>query len=179
MERLRRDLLARAQPLTVLLDLELPLLRPGRFLRGAPGLRQTRRALHALIGDAAAAGHRIVTAEYPARGRAARAFLDAVGVAAPADLPHTKLLMAYSSLIPTETLRRRTRAAVAELSRRWPGRVHAALGTLAHGALGWEPTLDPAGLARDLAFYREAGLAAVALFRAGGLTEEHHFAAVR
>lgn len=171
LERLDAELSAGAAPGTVLLDLELPLVRPGRFLRGARGLRGGARRVAALIAAAAARGQRVVCAEYPARGGVTRAVLARAGALAPEDVPHTKLVMAYASLIPTATLRRRVRATVLALARRWPGRVHVALGTVGAGALGREPTLSPEGLARELAAYAE--LPAAAVFRLGGLTDAH------
>ena len=66
-------------------------------------------------------------------------------------------------------LRRRARAGVAELARRYPRRVGVGLGTIARGALGHEPILSPEDLARDLEYFAAREVVNATVFRLGGI----------
>jgi hypothetical protein len=172
LERLRLTLIG-APPLTVLLDLELPWVRPHRLALGLLGFRRGRRAVRRLIDEASLAGHRVVTAEYPPAGPLTARAWELLGVAYPGAAPHLRLPMCYSSLIPTRALRRRLRAGVVGLARRHPGRVGVGLGTIGRGALQREPLLSPQGLARDLERFADTGVVNATVFRLGGLDERY------
>jgi hypothetical protein len=162
-----------ASPLRVLLDLELPLIRPARFLRGLPGFRRRRRTVQGLFERLTAAGHRVATAEYPLYGLPlGSAFMRSAGIAYPGAPPHLRLPMYYSSMIPTRGLRRRVRRGIEVLARRHPGEVGVGLGTIAQGVLRHERMLSAAGLDRDLAWAANAGVANATIFRLGGLDDD-------
>ncbi|MGE0713107.1 MAG: hypothetical protein AB7N76_35310 [Planctomycetota bacterium] len=159
-----------AAPGAALLDLELPLVRPLRFLAGAPGFARNKERLRALFAAAGARGLSLATAEYPALGPGSARLLGALGVRYPGE--HLRLPMCYRSLLPGP-LRRRMWAQVAREAAAAPGRVGVGLGTIARGALQREPILPPAQLAEDLSFFAAAGAATATIFRLGGLDDAY------
>ncbi len=145
----------------ILIDAELPFVRPRRFIIGLPQQRRARKALRKLHD--ASNRHDTVFATYPVMpGWAKRLF----GV----PTPGTPLFMHYTSMMPAWLAR------VSERSLRRRKRKDAiviGLGTLSPGVFGKEPTLPPERLSHDLDFCRGIGCRRVVLYRLGGLTSAH------
>lgn len=166
-EALYAELASHTEPLTVLLDLELPLLRPGLFVRNAPSFFRAKRLIRKLL-ELQNASLTFHTAEYPFTGTVLYPVASALGIAySEQRFKHHRILMWYSSMIPAvlrplrHTLRIRR------------GRSIIGLGTIATGVFGNEPILTPKDLENDLQFFKNIGVSRVTIFRLGGLSEEY------
>ncbi len=160
-ETLRAELAQHSGPLSILLDLELPLLRPVLFLRNARTFFRTKRLIRALLERTdAIVAH---TAEYPWTASFLHPIARFLGIAySEQRFRHQRILMWYSSMIPP-VLRPLMRFIC--FHKKIVG-----LGTIATGVFGNEPRLSPEQLDRDIAFFRDMGITQAVIFRLGGLS---------
>lgn len=172
LETLHRELKERDRSvcLKVLVDLELPMLRKGLFLRNALFFWKNKKIIRKLFAESTRLNIEILTAEYPIPGRAFQTFLELLGVSYPMNrYPHKKIVMYYTSMISSGRYLDRVREYVRKRSGELGKNFQVGLGTLAVGIFGNEPILEPEGLDRDLRFCQETGIDTVVLFRLGGL----------
>ncbi len=165
LERLSGEL-ERERPLKVLLDLELPLLRPWRFLhvRGFPA---NRKRIAALLGGTR---HQVLAAEYPQPWGFLEGLSGLLGLSGAG--AHGRIPMHYTSFMPG-WLRRRCERYLQGLAQSLGPRLQVGLGTIAKGVPAFGPLLTPAKLDRDLAFCRRIGVGTAVIYRLGGLNGEY------
>jgi hypothetical protein len=154
----------------VMLDLELPLLRPGAFVRYGHQFRRNQRRIKHLMQGLAAAGVEVLTAEYPAPSRSLWWMLEKAGISFSfAEVPHRKIVMYYTSILRSPWLLRQVQKQLERLAEEWGERLCVGIGCLETGIFGNEPILTPQELERDLRFVRSLGIEEAVLFRLGGL----------
>jgi hypothetical protein len=166
LERMLRDA---EEPLTVLLDLELPIWDRSkmlRLLRQPSARRRAARALDRLFATALAF-HSVWTAEYPPL---LPAWLTQPLRLELRTLTVTRVYMLYSSLLPRWWRPLLVRRVAGRLTERG-GAI--GVGALATGIAGNEPILSPERLSRDLAEAAQLGAASIVAYRLGGLTPAH------
>jgi len=157
----------------ILFDQELPVIRKNLFIRNAHYFFKNTRKIQQLYGEFARKKTKIFTAEYPATGPISQFVLRCLGVAFdPEKLDHTKIIMFYSSMIPS-SLQAGMRRQLRSLSRKYGKRVQIGLGTIQTGVFGDEPILSPEHLEKDLEFARAAGFDTAVIFRLGGLNDSN------
>jgi hypothetical protein len=178
----RREALARTinelkgnkKELTVMWDAELPFMRPHLFITQLPGFFAKRRLIRDFIKNSQKYKIKIVTSEYAAPRHIGETFLRILGVKfGIKEYKHKKIIMFYSSMFKTKTLKRFITLYVRREKKRYGERVSVALGTIDIGILGDEPILSPQQLDRDLALMKKIGIEEVVIFRLGGLNEEY------
>jgi hypothetical protein len=176
LKTLAQELAERKSNLKVLLDLELPLLKPSLFFMNLFSFCRNRRIIREIL--LLSRGHylQFSTAEYPFVAGAGWWVLRTLGVSyKPQEYGHQRIVMFYSSMI------RRLFLPLGIDARNWFKRslrkqfrrgqsAAIGLGTIAIGILGNEPILPPQDLENDLAFCREIGAKRIVIFRLGGLT---------
>lgn len=162
LEGLYRDL-ENSSPMDVLIDLELPLLRPALFLKNVPHFLENKRLIRKILG----LGHRFLAAVYPATGILSESILRALGIWHPQT---ESCVMYYTSMIQKPAIIRWMQSAIRR--RALLGHRTVGLGCLAPGIFGTEPVITTEGLKRDMDFLTEAGVKRAILFRLGGLDSE-------
>ncbi len=81
--------------------------------------------------------------------------------------------MFYSSIIKHTSVQNNIKKDIIKISRHLGDNLQVALGTIAKGIIGNEPTLSPKDLDKDLAYFKKQGIETAAIFRLGGLNEEY------
>jgi len=158
--------------LHLLMDLELPLLRPSLFTRNIFSFRKNRRIIGEIFTAALARGHTVATAEYPFSGRVMTRILRFLGVTFPLEThPHVKILMYYSSMYRWPRLQRYLKKQISAKSGLYGSSLQVGLGTIDTGIFGKEPILPPEGLDADLRFLAESGVSTAIIFRLSGMDE--------
>jgi len=159
-------------PLHLLLDLELPLLRPSLFIRNLFSFRRNKKIIRELFAAAVARGHTVATAEYPFSGRVITRILRLLGVTFPLEThPHVKILMYYSSMYRWPRLQRYLKKRIRTKAKHYGSSLQVGLGTIDTGIFGTEPILPPEGLDADLRFLAESGVSTAIIFRLSGMNE--------
>jgi hypothetical protein len=176
---LKEELENRDSELDVLLDLELPLLKPSLFLRNILSFFRNRSVIHELFLLAKDSHIRFSTAEYPTATGIGCIFLKLLGVSYSVKrYGHQRILMFYSSMakkvLPPfdidlrKWFRNRLKREIKKDSS-----IVLGLGTISVGIFGNEPILSPIELQSDLEYCTRLGLDRVVIFRMGGLSEEY------
>lgn len=158
--------------LAVLIDLELPTLRPTLLLRHLAGHRRARALLTEIFQRAPDWNIELATAEYPAFGGLNRRVWERLGISLDRRWPvRRRYIMYYPTLIP-RVFHCAVRRHIGREARAGGDSYALALGPIARGALGNEVLRSPGDLAGDLAFARRCGIEGVGIFRLGGLNPE-------
>lgn len=157
----------------LLLDLELPWIRRSMFRQNFRHFRENKRRIEDFFSQASGLGFPLRTAEYPSVGSMSQGLWESLGISYPCDAyPHSKIVMWYTSLIPSGWLGW-TKRALLKMRRQYGERLQIGLGTIAPGVFGNEPILSPEDLARDLDWLRVHGFQDVVIFRLDGLEEPY------
>jgi hypothetical protein len=170
--------LSETKGVDVLLDLELPLLKPSLFFRNLFAFARNKKLIREILFLENTRKLHFSTAEYPFAFGSFRWFFKLLGVSYDERCKHQCIIMFYSSMakrvLPPLNLDIRPwlRKALVREARRDKS-IAFGLGTLAVGVLGNEPTLSPRELESDLAFCAACGISRAIIFRLGGLTQEH------
>ena len=175
LQRLSNELASyQGNPLRLLLDLELPLLRPYLFTRNIFSFRKNRRIIGEIFTAAVASGHTVATAEYPFSGRVMTRILRFLGVTFPLEThPHVKILMYYSSMYRWPRLQRYLKKQIRAKAKHYGSSLQVGLGTIDTGIFGTEPILTPEGLYADLRFLAESAVSTAIIFRLSGMDERY------
>ncbi|MFW5746786.1 MAG: hypothetical protein ACOCWQ_04535 [Nanoarchaeota archaeon] len=151
----------------VLLDLELPLIRPTRFLAGLNGFFRKRRMIRNLFLQAQRQKIKIYTAEYPPiLGRIGIQVFRHLGISYADNFPHTRIPMMYTSMLSSRSLIQHLRK---HLQRRYYKT--AGLGVTASGIMT-RRAITKEELHDDLTFCVNHAFQEVFIYRLGGLTED-------
>ncbi|MBL8018648.1 MAG: hypothetical protein JNM27_03200 [Leptospirales bacterium] len=158
------DELSSVTGLDVLLDLELPIRRPGLIFQNAHHFFSNRR----LIREILKLSHRFLLAEYPAIGPISQKVLQGLGISYP---EHESCVMYYSSMIQSARIRHWMQKSIRIRARN--GQKTVGLGCLSKGILGTEPIITCEGLTEDIRFLRDAGCTRAVLFQLNGLDQKY------
>jgi hypothetical protein len=145
----------------VLIDLELPLLRPLHFFSQLSSFSRNKAWLSDFVRD-----ERVICAEYPRSLITSSKLLRALGVSFKS--ARQRLVMSYTSMIPLK-LRQHFRAHLVKAIEDDP-HLCVGIGTLGNGVLKREPPLTDQELEADLRFCQTRGVRRVIVFRLGGAT---------
>ncbi|MDB4984013.1 MAG: hypothetical protein JWM20_192 [Patescibacteria group bacterium] len=173
LEGMINDVLSAGEPLTVLVDLELPILAGRRhlFFKNLFSFSNNKKMIRNFLRKASRHGITPVTAQYPAPFGLAESVYRFLGNSYDPVLGHRSSPMYYSSMIADflkpmmhkHLTKQRSQNRNLELS----------LGVIATGVFGNEQILTPQMLSQDLQYATNAGFKTVTLFRLGGLNSEY------
>lgn len=158
------DELARASPMDVLLDLELPIQKPELAFRNAHYFFSNRRMIRKILK----LPHRFLLAEYPAIGWMSQKLLQGLGISYP---EHESCVMYYTSMIRSVRLRNWMQESIRSRAKR--GQKTVGLGCLSKGILGTEPIIENAGLSKDIHFLDSVGCTRAVIFQLNGLDQKY------
>ena len=163
------------EPLTILIDLELPLVKKAYlYFVNIWSVPRNKKILKQFFLDAPTCKLEIVTAEYLTPNNFVKKFFHLLGIMYDTKTyPHRSCAMYYTSMIPKMYF-----ASVTDMIRRTKKEPHSqlelGLGTIATGVMGNEPILSPEKLQHDLGFMRENNFTTATIFRLGGFNQEYH-----
>jgi len=159
-------------PLKVLLDLELPILKPKLFLKNFFSFRRNKRIIKSIFNNKSI-NLDIRTAEYPFGGKFMSFILRIFGVNySIKKYSHKKIMMYYSSMIP-RWMHKGMKKRIVKRHKQLDDNLQIGLGTIAIGILGNEPILKPKNLESDLKFLIENNIKDIVMFRLGGLDKKY------
>ena len=117
-------------------------------------------------------GKKIVTAEYPIKGKFSQWILTFLSVSfSPKRYGNKKIVMYYTSMHKGYSWLLLKQ--IKNLHRKYGKDLHVGLGTIATGILGDEPILKRENLERDLKTMKKIGISEVVIFRLGGLNKKY------
>lgn len=162
------------EPLTILIDLELPLGKHRElYFKNLFSVRQNKKILKNFFMEAPSHNIKIVTAEYPPFFICSRLIYRWLGISFdPLKYHHTQSIMYYTSMFPNRLISLLAKKGVAR-ERKSNNNLELALGTIATGVLGDEPILNPNQLEEDLKSAQALNIETVTIFRLGGLNAEY------
>ena len=173
---LREQLCAhQGEPLKVLFDLELPLLRAHLFLKNLPYFFRNKRMLLEMFEEFDHSSNiRIHTADYPVLFGWMQGLWERLGIAVGWEkFAHSRILMCYSSVLSMSWALKRASQFNAMYAKEWGSRMQVGLGTIATGVFGNERVIPPEELQRELLRCELAQVQEVVIFRLGGLNEDY------
>jgi hypothetical protein len=158
----------------ILLDLELPLLKPRLLIINLFAFRKNKRMIQQFFMDSEKLNIELMTAEYPGFNSMTQNVMEWLGISYNmARYEHKKIIMLYTSVIRNKALQSMIRRHIIRSSKRMNGRLQVGLGTISFGIFGREPILEPEGLCNELAFCKSNGIQSVVIFRLGGLNGKY------
>ncbi len=162
------------EPLTILIDLELPLGKHKElYFKNFFSIWKNKRILKRFFTDALNHNIKIVTAEYPPFFLGATWIYRMLGISLhQKKYGHIQCIMYYTSMSPNKIILNWTAHGVLRV-RRYNPELQLGLGTIATGVMGNEPILSPESLERDLKFMSENEIKTGIVFRLGGLSSEY------
>jgi len=151
----------------VMIDAELPWSQnPILFLTQLPYFFSNRRKLRNIIRK-----HKeVYTAEYFPSSKIAAMSMYFLGLTFKSK-NHSPIKMFYSSMHDVGEFFMKREIKI--MQKRYGKKLCIGLGTLTHGILGFEPTLSPEKLDRDLRICRELEINEVIIFRLGGMNKKY------
>lgn len=161
------------EPLTILIDLELPLVKHKElYFKNFFSFWRNKKILKEFFKEAPIHNIKIVTAEYPP-------FFIGVFIYRLLGISfnvkkykHTQSIMYYTSMISNKFLSKLIRNAVLR-ARKFNPDLQLGLGTIATGVLGDEPILSTPSLKKDIDFMKANNIETGIIFRLGGLNEDY------
>ncbi|MBT4539015.1 hypothetical protein HOI26_00135 [Candidatus Woesearchaeota archaeon] len=152
----------------VMWDAELPFRHPWLFLRLGYFIKNKVRIKKFFKRY----GKKIVTAEYPIKGKFSQWILTFLSVSfSPKRYGNKKIVMYYTSMHKGYSWLLLKQ--IKNLHRKYGKDLHVGLGTIATGILGDEPILKRENLERDLKTMKKIGISEVVIFRLGGLNKKY------
>jgi hypothetical protein len=163
------------EPLIVLIDLELPVIKKsGLYFRNLIHIHNNKKIIKNLFKNSANLNIKIVTAEYPVVNSLFLNFFKKMGVWYDTNkYPHSSCVMYYTSMIPSKFLKM-TKRAILRTKKEINPNLELGLGVIAQGILGNEPILSPEKFNEDLIFMKENGFNIATIFRLGGLDDQYY-----
>lgn len=161
--------------LTILIDLELPLVRnKSLYFRNLFSFFTNKKIIKQFFLEAYKYNISIVTAEYPPLHVFFLRLYRLLGISYDtAVYNHTSCVMYYTSMIPGKNIHKIITTTLVEIKKNFNSNLELGLGTIATGVLGNEPILSLENMARDLGFMKDNGFKTATIFRLGGLTQDY------
>lgn len=163
----------REEKIKVLLDLELPFLRPQYFFSGIFYFKKSKKKILQLIEQSEKMNVEIFTFEYPPNFLIFPFFLEKLGLTyLKAKTDYKRILACYTSsnLI---ILRQFYKFSIIKAVSKSTRKTFVALGLLARGRILFERRITKKGLKKDLEYFLNKGISNFAFFRLGGLNPEY------
>ncbi|HWC57396.1 MAG TPA: hypothetical protein VG621_00370 [Candidatus Paceibacterota bacterium] len=175
LDRLFAEITSKKQEdeLPILVDLELP-RKKSLYFKNLFTITKNKKKIHNFFEEAPNHNVKVYTAEYPALNNLFLRCWRMLGISPPFTLPHTKLIMCYTSM-GEKSLGKKVWSRAKQFEKQFaslhPHRVGFGLGTIATGVSGDEPILSPEALIADLHWAKQTSAKEVFIFRLGGLNE--------
>lgn len=162
------------EPLTILVDLELPLSKHKElYFKNFFSFWKNKKILKKFFKEAPSHNINIVTAEYPPFFIGAYFIYRLLGISFDVKkYNHTQCIMYYTSMISNKFISKLVKIGIARARKLNPD-LQLGLGTIATGVLGNEPILSLNSLEKDLEFAQEQNISTITIFRLGGLNKEY------
>lgn len=176
LKNLFKDLRQNKESLTILIDLELPLLKHRfLFLKNINKFLKNKKMIGNFLKEASSYNLNIVTAEYCPFNSLFLSIYRKLGISFnPIIFKNTICYMYYTSMFPNKYIYRKMTNLLSSLKRNGNKNIELGLGTIAVGVLGNEPNLPPKDLSRDLSFMKENNFETATIFRLSGFNEEYY-----
>lgn len=162
------------EPLTVLVDLELPLFKHRElYFKNFFSFWKNKKILKKFFKEAPLHNINIVTAEYPPFLTGISFIYRLLGISFNVKkYKHTQCIMYYTSMIPNRFISELIKIGIIK-TRKFNPDLHLGLGTIATGVLGNEPILSIESLKEDINFMKINNIETGVIFRLGGLNEDY------
>lgn len=176
LEDLFKDLKQNKEPLTLLIDLELPLVKHRfLFLKNISYFSRNKKIIGNFLKEASFHNLNIVTAEYCPFNSLFLSIYRKLGISFdPAIFKNNICYMYYTSMFPNKYIYRKMTNLLSSLKKNGNRNIELGLGAIATGVLGNEPNLPPEDLSRDLSFMKENNFETATIFRLGGFNKEYY-----
>jgi len=174
-EKVIKDLSERkekSKKLKILLDLELPFLRPQYFIAGLFHFAKSKRLIAELIEKADDINVEIFSFEYHPHIFIFPKLLEILGLTfLELNCDYKRIVSAYTSLIPPG-LRQLMKRSVLHAWKKRKREMFVAVGVFAPGRTGIERKISVRGIEKDIEYFLEKGINKFAFFRLGGLNQK-------
>lgn len=162
------------EPLTILVDLELPLAKHKElYFKNFFSFWRNKKIIKKFFQEAPNYNLKIVTAEYPQFFIGISFIYRLLGISFDIKkYKHTQCIMYYTSMIKNKLMSKLIRNEIIKVRKNNPD-LQLGLGTIATGVLGDEPILLPIFLEKDLEFVQKQNISTLTIFRLGGLNKEY------
>ena len=162
------------EPLTVLVDLELPLVKHKElYFKNFFSFWKNKKILKKFFKEAPDHNIKIVTAEYPPFFSGISFIYRLLGISFDVKkYKHTQCIMYYTSMIPNKLISKLIRNGIIKARKLNPN-LQLGLGTIATGILGNEPIISVSSLKNDIDFIKINNIETGVIFRLGGLNKEY------
>lgn len=169
-----KDIFSINEPLTILIDLEIPLVKHKElYFKNFFSFWKNKKILRKFFQEALAHNIKIVTAEYPPFFIGINFVYRLLGISFDVKkYKHTQCIMYYTSMIPNKFILKLIRNGVIKARKLNPN-LHLGLGTIATGVLGNEPIISVSSLKNDIDFMKLNNIETGIVFRLGGLNEDY------
>lgn len=163
----------RNQKLKILLDLELPFLRPHYFLLGLFYFFKSKRLIAQLIQKAEEMNIEVYSFEYPPHFLVFPFLLEWLGLTF-LKMPqnYKRIISAYTSTVPAG-LRQIMKKSVIYAWKKRKREMFVALGIFISGKIRIERKIKPKGLKKDIEFFIKRKINRFAFYRLGGFNQEY------
>ena len=173
-ERFISDLRGCDEELQVLLDLELPFIKPKLFWKNLFSIVRNKRLIKKLFREQAALKINILTGEYAPTGWFEQLVLRLIGVNySLKDYEHVRGVMLYSSLERFKFFKDLKKRFIVKQHKKHGDKLEVFLGTTAVGVFENEPIISAKQLDEDLQFLKNNGVNTVTIYRLGGLNKDY------
>lgn len=174
LKKFTEEILSTDEPLTVLVDLELPLLKNKKlYLKNFFKIKKNKKILKKFFEEASLRQIKIITAEYPPYFFGFSILYKIIGISFdPKKFKHTQCIMYYSSMIKNKIKLFFIKKEIKKISNKNP-ELQLGLGAIATGIFENEPRLSPSSLEKDINFMKSINVKTAIIFRLGGLDEEY------
>jgi hypothetical protein len=162
------------EPLTLLIDLELPLVKHKElYFKNFFSFWKNKKIIKKIFQEAQSHNINIVTAEYPPFFVGINFIYRLLGISFNVKkYKHTQCIMYYTSMISNKLLLKLIRNEITKARKLNPN-LQLGLGTIATGVLGNEPILSIESLKSDIDFMKVNNIKTGIIFRLGGLNESY------
>jgi len=176
LKNLFKELKENKEKLTIIIDLELPLLNNRfLFLRNFFPFFKNKKIIKNFLKEASFYNLNIITAEYPSFSYFISKIYRILGIFFDNQkYGNTSCVMYYTSIISNKCIFRKITNFLSLNKSGKNKNIELGLGTIATGVLRNEPILSPKNLVRDLSFAKDNNFKSVTIFRLGGFNEEYY-----
>lgn len=176
LKKLFKELKQNKEKLTVLIDLELPILKNKfLFIRNFLSFFKNKKIIGKFLKEAPLYNLNITTSEYPPFGYFVLRIYRILGISFDNQkYGNTSCVMYYTSMISNKYIFKKITKTLVKIKKQKNKNLELGLGTIAIGVLGNEPILSPENLVRDISLAKDNNFKSVTIFRLGGFNEEYY-----
>lgn len=159
--------------LSILLDLELPILNKKLLLVNLFYFFRNKRIIHKILSNSDKFNLKVYAAEYPAISILMQKIFHLLGISYSLNkYNYTKIIMCYSSSLKYETITNKVRNWIIKNYSKYNDRYQIGIGTIEKGVVT-KKILTPSELEKELLILEKKGVNEITIFRLGGLNIEY------